>query len=68
MEQRNILCLGFLVRPDWVFATMQCLIKLEPFSETTAVIGKNLLKSNLLGVQKLRRESYFIIIAVSSST
>ena len=67
-EQQNILCLGFLVRPDWVFVTIQGVLKLQPFSETIAVTGKNLLKSNLLGIQKLQRRSQFIIVTVSSST
>ena len=67
-EQKKILCLGFLVRRDWVFVTMHGYTKLKPFSGTIAVIRRNLLTSNLLGTQNLRTDSYFIIIAVSSST
>ena len=67
-EQQNILCLGFLIRADWVFVTIQGFLKLRPFSETIAVTGKNLLKSNLLGIQKLQSLSRFVIVTVSSST
>ena len=67
-EQKEILCLGFLVRPDWAFVTTYGYTKLKPFSGTIAVMRKNLLTSNLFGIQNLRQRSCFIIIVVSSST
>ena len=65
-EQQNILCLGILIKPGWVFVTIDGLMNLKPFAETIAVIGRNILISNLCGVQRLHSRSKFTIVVVSS--
>ena len=73
-ESSVLLCLGVLVRSDWILLTTKCVAKLDPFEDIVIEYGGytihnfNLKGSKIENKDSLDYDSKFTIVHVSNST
>ena len=66
-----ILCLGALIKSDWIVITKECKKILPPYNEIIVSIGRNYINnvtidSTIETIHDINEKSKFIIIVVSS--
>ena len=73
-ESSVLLCLGVLIRSDWILLTTNCAAKLDPFEDIVIEYGGYTIhnfiteESKITGKQSIDSSSKFTILHVSNST